>query len=309
MELNRFPFAHTFSIVARDPETGGLGVAVQSHWFSTGSLVTWAEAGVGAIATQSMVEVSYGPLGLDSLRSGRSATETLEQLLAEDERRDLRQVAMIDNNGQVATHTGKRCIANAGHVTGEGFSTQANMMLTSTVWPAMAEAFCISQGPLEDRLLLALEAAQNAGGDIRGQQSAAILVVEGKSTGKRWEGIRVDLRVEDHPAPIDELRRLLNVQKAYRQMNSGDDLLGKGLVPEALEAYRHAAEMLPGQIELPFWQAVTLVDLGQLDEALLIFADIFRTDPNWAELLRRLPAAGLFKDDAIVLDRILRLVK
>jgi uncharacterized Ntn-hydrolase superfamily protein len=309
MELNRFPFAHTFSIVARDSETGSLGVAVQSHWFSTGSLVTWAEAGVGAIATQSMVEVSYGPLGLDLLRSGRSASETLEQLLANDERRDLRQVAMIDNTGQVATHTGKRCIANAGHVTGEGFSAQANMMLTNTVWRAMAEVFRISQGPLEDRLLLALEAAQNAGGDIRGQQSAAILVVEGKSTGKKWEGIRVDLRVEDHPAPIDELRRLLNVQKAYRQMNSGDDLLGKGLVAEALDAYRHATEILPGQIELPFWQAVTLVDLGKLDEALPIFADIFRVDPNWAELVRRLPVAGLIKDDAIVMDQILGLVK
>jgi uncharacterized Ntn-hydrolase superfamily protein len=247
------------------------------------------------------VEVSYGPLGLDLLRSGRSASETLEQLLANDERRDLRQVAMIDNTGQVATHTGKRCIANAGHVTGEGFSAQANMMLTNTVWRAMAEVFRISQGPLEDRLLLALEAAQNAGGDIRGQQ--------GKSTGKKWEGIRVDLRVEDHPAPIDELRRLLNVQKAYRQMNSGDDLLGKGLVAEALDAYRHATEILPGQIELPFWQAVTLVDLGKLDEALPIFADIFRVDPNWAELVRRLPVAGLIKDDAIVMDQILGLVK
>ncbi len=216
---------------------------------------------------------------------------------------------MVDNNGFVATHTGKRCITKAGHTIGEGFSTQANMMLNDTVWPAMAEAFRNSQGPLEDRLLLALEAAQMAGGDIRGQQSAAILVVEGKSTGKTWEGIRVDLRVEDHPTPIDELKRLVNVQKAYRLMNTGDDLLGKKQVAEALEAYRAATNMLPGQIELPFWQAVTLVDLGRLDEALPIFSDIFHVDRNWAELLRRLPAAGLIKDDAVLLDRILGLAK
>jgi uncharacterized Ntn-hydrolase superfamily protein len=309
MALNRFPLAHTFSIVARDPEDGSLGVAVQSHWFSTGSLVTWAEAGVGAIATQSMVEVSYGPLGLEMMRSGKSASETLDQLLAADDGRDMRQVAMLDHKGGVATHTGKRCIAKAGHVTGEDFSVQANMMINDTVWPAMADAFRSSQGFLEDRLLLALEAAQNAGGDIRGQQSAAMLVVEGSSTGKAWEGIRVDLRIEDHPAPIDELKRLVSIQKAYRLMNSGDDLLGKGLVPEALDSYRKAAAMLPGQIELSFWQAVTLADLGRLEEALPIFTDIFRTDPNWAELLRRLPAAGLLKDDPQLLNRILGLVR
>ena len=309
MVINRFPLAHTFSIVARDPLTGSLGVAVQSHWFSTGSLVTWAEAGVGAIATQSMVEVSYGPLGLESMRAGKSATETLEKLLTADTGRDLRQVAMVDHAGCVATHTGKRCIAEAGHIIGEGFSVQANMMLHSTVWPAMAEAYRASTGPLEDRLLQALDAAQSAGGDIRGQQSAAILVVEGKSTGKAWEGIRVDLRVEDHPAPLNELRRLVNIQKAYRLMNSGDDLLGKKQVAEALDAYHRAAAMLPGQIELPFWQAVTLVDLGRLNEALPIFSEIFQTDPNWTELLRRLPAAGLIKDDAEMIKEILGLVK
>jgi uncharacterized Ntn-hydrolase superfamily protein len=309
MVINRFPFAHTFSIVARDPGTGTLGVAVQSHWFSTGSLVIWAEAGVGTIATQSMVEVSYGPLGLESMHTGKSASETLKMLLAADEGRDLRQVAMVDHDGCVVTHTGKRCIAEAGHITGEGFSVQANMMLNDTVWPAMADAYRASAGPLEDRLLKVLEAAQSAGGDIRGQQSAAILVVEAKSTGKAWEGIRVDLRVEDHPTPIDELRRLVTVQKAYRLMNTGDDLLGKKQVAEALEAYHGAAAMLPGQIELPFWQAVTLVELGRLDEALPIFKEIFRTDPNWAELLRRLPAAGLIKDDAGMLNQILGLAK
>jgi uncharacterized Ntn-hydrolase superfamily protein len=307
MKISRFPLAHTFSIVARDTITGSLGVAVQSHWFSTGSLVTWAEAGVGAIATPSLVEVSDGPLGLESLRSGKSASETLKNLLAADEGRELRQVAMIDNKGGVATHTGNRCIAMAGHVMGDGFSTQANMMLNDTIWPAMAEAYRSAQGPLEDRLLTALEAAQTAGGDIRGQQSAAILVVEGKSTGKPWEGIRFDLRVEDHPMPIDELKRLVNIQKAYRLMNTGDDLLSKKRVAEALDAYQSAASMLPGQIELPFWQAVTLADLGKVDEALPIFEGIFHSDPNWVELLRRLPAAGLIKNDTEMLNRILAL--
>jgi len=301
----RFPFAHTFSIVARDPATGALGVAVQSHWFSTGSLVTWAEAGVGAIATQSMVEVSYGPLGLESMRAGKSATETLKQLLEADKGRDLRQVAMVDHNGCVATHTGKRCIAKAGHITGEGFSAQANMMLNDTVWTAMADAYRASTGPLEDRLLAALYAAQSAGGDIRGQQSAAILVVEGESSGKAWEGRVVDLRVEDHPTPIAELSRLVQVQKAYRLMNTGDDLLGKGQVVEAMEVYRSATSMLPGMVELPFWQAVTLADLGRLDEALPIFERIFKSEPAWAELLQRLPAAGLIKDDAEMIKQIL----
>ena len=309
MTNNRFPLAHTFSIVARDAETGEMGVAVQSHWFSTGSLVTWAEAGVGAVATQSMVEVSYGPLGLESMRAGKNSTVTLEKLLAEDENRELRQVAMIDNNGNVATHTGQRCIAEAGHIIGDGFSVQANMMLYPTVWPAMADAYKTTTGSLVDKLLAALTAAQAAGGDIRGQQSSAILVVEGKPNGRPWEGILVDLRVEDHQAPIEELKRLVTVQKAYRLMNSGDDLLGKGQVSEALEVYRNAARMLPGMLELPFWQAVTLADLGRLDEALPIFKEIFIAEPNWAELLRRLPAAGLIKNDAEMLTKILGINK
>jgi len=305
----RFPIAHTFSIVARDPETGEMGVAVQSHWFSTGSLVTWAESGVGAIATQSMVEVSYGPLGLDLMRSGKSSEESLKMLLAGDEGRDLRQVAMVDKNGCVATHTGKRCITEAGHITGDGFSVQANMMLYPTVWPAMAEVYKTTSGNLIDRLLAALTAAQSAGGDIRGQQSAAILVVKGQATGKPWEDRIIDLRVEDHLAPIDELKRLVGVQRAYQLMNKGDDMLGKSQVTEALEAYKNAAAMLPEMLELPFWQAVTLADLGKMDEALPIFKDVFSKEPNWALLLQRLPAAGLIKDDAELLRRILEMAK
>ena len=184
----RFPFAHTFSIVARDPETGQMGVAVQSHWFSTGSLVTWGEAGVGVVATQSMVEVSYGPLGLEGMRQGNSPRQVLDDLLAKDEGRELRQVAMVNSNGLVAAHTGARCIAEAGHEIGEQFSAQANMMLKNTVWHAMAEAFQSCKGDLSERLMAALEAAQNEGGDIRGKQSAAMLVVEGVQTSPSLAG-------------------------------------------------------------------------------------------------------------------------
>ena len=179
-QFNRFPFAHTFSIVARDPLTGQMGVAVQSHWFSTGSLVTWAEAGVGVVATQSMVEVSYGPKGLDGMRSDKSPQAVLSELLAKDDGRELRQVAMVNASGQVAAHTGARCIAEAGHETGEQFSVQANMMLKNTVWHAMAVAFASTSGELSERLMAALVAAQGEGGDIRGKHSAAMLVVKGE---------------------------------------------------------------------------------------------------------------------------------
>ena len=201
--------AHTFSIVARDSESGRMGVAVQSHWFSVGSTVTWAEAGVGAVATQALVEVSHGPLGLDLMRGGRSATEALRALLAADEGRAVRQVAMVDANGEVAVHTGERCIADAGHVAGETFSAQANMMVTADVWPAMTDAYERSRGDFAERMLEALEAGQTAGGDVRGRQSAAILIVEGESTGCPWVDTTMDLRVEDHAKPIKELRRLV----------------------------------------------------------------------------------------------------
>jgi len=297
--------AHTFSIVARDPETGRLGVAVQSHWFSVGSVVTWAEAGVGAVATQSLVEVSYGPLGLALMRAGKSAPEALTALLATDEGRDLRQVAMVDAQGQVAVHTGARCIAEAGHEVGDGFSVQANMMATPDVWPAMAAAYREAKGDLAERLLAALEAGQMAGGDIRGQQSAAILVVEGTSTGRLWADTVMDLRVEDHPEPIRELRRLVRLHRAYEHMNRGDERLGDGKVEEALEEYRAAAALAPHIEELPFWHAVTLADIGRLDEALPIFQRVFAANPAWATLVQRLPAAGLLRDDPEMMRRIL----
>src|SRR5918993_3614224 len=200
---------HTYSIVARDPDTGELGVAVQSHWFSVGPIVAWAEAGVGAIATQSFVDPSYGKNGLDLMRSGKSGPETLKELLAKDEGREVRQVAMIDAQGRVDAWTGKNDIQAAGHIVGKNFSVQANLMLNEKVWPAMAQAFENTRGDLAERMLAALDAAQAVGGDIRGQQSAALVVVTGKPTGQAWKDRTFDLRVDDSADPLKELRRLV----------------------------------------------------------------------------------------------------
>jgi uncharacterized Ntn-hydrolase superfamily protein len=293
--MNKFPFAHTYSIVARDPETGGFGAAVQSHWFSVGSVVTWAEPGVGAVATQANARVSYGPLGLELMRAGFSSKHALQSLLSSDEHAALRQVAMIDARGEVATHTGARCMEAAGHITGEGFSVQANMMANPTVWPAMAEAYRGTQGDLTERLLAALEAAQASGGDIRGQQSAALLVVAGKPSGQPWVDRLFDLRVEDHPTPVQELRRLVRIQRAYTYMNQGDERLAADDIPGALTAYSTAAGLAPEIDEIPFWHAVTLADLGRMEEAQPIFRRVFQQNPDWAILLQRLPPVGMIK--------------
>lgn len=295
---------HTFSIVARDADTGEMGVAVQSHWFNVGRLVAWARAGVGAVATQSMVEVAYGPKGLALMAQGKPAPDALAELLAADEGRALRQVAMVDVQGCVAAHTGARCIAEAAHIVGKGFSVQANMMLNDRVPPAMYEAYTTAKGDLAERLVVALEAAQAAGGDVRGQQSAAILIVPARASERPWDDVVVELRVEDHETPIAELRRLLTVHRAYTRMNLGDDLLGKGRVADALVEYRAAAQMVPDIAELPFWHAVTLADMGRLDDALPIFRDVFARDPNLALLVQRLPAAGMLKDDSQMMIQI-----
>jgi uncharacterized Ntn-hydrolase superfamily protein len=298
--------AHTFSIVARDPATGQLGVAVQSHWFGVGRLVCWAEAGVGAVATQALVKVSYGPLGLERMRQGLSAPQALAELLAADDGRELRQVAMVDARGRVAAHTGQRCMAAAGHKVGDAFSVQANIMVDSQVWPAMAGAYRAAPGDLADRLLAALDAAQAAGGDLRGRQSAALLVVGAQRCAEPWVGVLVELRVEDHPQPLAELRRLLTLHRAYEHMNAGDTLLGQNREEDALLEYRTAAQMAPHIPELPFWQAVTLADLGRVEEALPLFRAVFASDPNLATLVERLPAAGLLRADPPLLARILQ---
>jgi uncharacterized Ntn-hydrolase superfamily protein len=303
------PMANTFSIVARDAMTGQMGIAVQSHWFSVGSVVTWAQAGIGVVATQSLTEISYGPLGLEMMRAGKSAEQALKGLVASDPGEAVRQVAMVDATGKVATHTGSRCIAEAGHVQGESFSVQANMMLNNTVPAAMAKAYSDAladpSADLTERLLRALEAAQAAGGDIRGMQSAAIKVVEAELKPEPWQGVLMELRVEDHPTPLVELRRLVGIQRAYDWMNKGDAMLADGKTLDAFEAYNRAEQLAPEIVELPFWKAVTLADTGKLAEALPVFKEVFAREPIWAELLKRLPASGLIKDDKEMLAAIL----
>jgi len=288
---------HTFSIVARDKKTGEMGVAVQSHWFSVGADVPWAEAGVGAVATQSFVDPSYGPKGLELMRLGKSASETLKQLIAADSGEAVRQVAMVDSKGEVAVHTGKRCVDFAGHRTGDGYSVQANLMLNDKVPSAMANAFETALGDLAERMMMALEAAQEVGGDIRGKQSAAIIMVKAQSSGKSWVDCTVNLRVEDHPEPLKELRRLTSVARAYGHMNAGDAAMEKNDVETALKEYGEAMELAGDNVEIAFWSALTLALKGKVDQASPIFKKVFLEDRNWVEVLKRLPKAGMIPDD------------
>lgn len=306
LQAQRRP-VHTYSIVARDSATGQLGVAVQSHWFSVGPLVPWAEAGVGAIATQSFVDPAYGPLGLDLMRAGKDAEAALKGLLAADPHPEVRQVAFVDARGNAAVHTGEKAIEAAGHQRGRGYSVQANLMLKPTVPAAMARAYENSKGDLTERLLAALEAAQAEGGDIRGRQSAAILVVSGTPSGKPWTDRLVDLRIEDHPEPVKELRRIVHLARAYQHMNAGDDALTREDVAGALREYATAQEMVPDSAtngEMAFWQAVTLVGIGKIDDALPLFRRAFAQDSNWIELVRRLPKAGQLPADTALIRRI-----
>jgi uncharacterized Ntn-hydrolase superfamily protein len=287
---------HTYSIVARDPATGQLGVAVQSHWFSVGSVVSWAEAGVGAVATQSFVDPAYGPRGLELMRGGLSPAQALAALTSVDDGREVRQIAFIDTEGRVAAHTGTRCIREAGHHVGNGFSVQANMMLSDRVVPAMTTAFEAATGDLAERMMQALEAAERAGGDIRGRQSAAMLIVNGASTGRPWADRVLELRVEDHPDPLAELRRLITVHRAYEHMNAGDVAVEKGDLDLAKAEYTAAADLLPGSLEVQYWAAVTLATVGELEAALPVFRKVFAADPNWVELTRRLVKPGIIPD-------------
>jgi len=299
---------HTFSIVARDTATGELGVAVQSHWFSVGTTVSWAEAGVGAVATQSFVNKSFGIRGLNLLRNGLTAQQALDSLLATDEGREVRQVAIVDIHGNIATHTGKNCIDYAGHVQGNGFSVQANMMLTNKVPKAMAVAFEESKGKIfAERMLLALEAAQKAGGDIRGQQSAALLIVPGRSDNKPWDERIVDLHVEDHSTPLKELRRLYTVHLAYQHMNNGDLAVEKNDMANAMKEYNAAMELIPENLEMQYWTAITLANNKQLSKALPILKAVFRKNPHWKELTRRLPKVNLLTVNKNDLEKILSL--
>ncbi len=298
-------FAHTYSIVAMDPETGEMGVAVQSHWFSVGSIVAWGEAGVGVIATQSFVNVSFGPRGLQMMKDGMTAPEVVDKLIELDEGRDVRQLAILDVNGNVKAYTGKNCIPGAGHIVGDNYSVQANLMLNEKVWSAMSEAFEKSKGPLAERMIAALEAAQEVGGDIRGKQSASILVVKGESTGKVWEDRLIDLRVEDHPNPVKEIKRLLKVHRAYEHMNKGDLAVEHGDMELAMQEYSAAEEMFPENEEMKYWHAVTLVNNGDLDNALPLFKEVFSKNTDWKILTPRLVPIGLLLTSEENLGKIL----
>lgn len=322
----------TYSIVARDPATGQIGVAVQSHWFAVGQIVPWAEAGVGAVATQSFVDPSYGKLGLDLLRAGKSAPDTLRALLGGDAACEVRQVGVIDANGNVATFTGARDIVAAGGIAsnatstndvkcgsfggtlsvGKDFAVQANLMENDKVWPAMARAFTDTKGDLAERMLAALDAAQSVGGDIRGKQSAALVVVGAKSTGRSWQDRVFDVRVDDAPDPLAELRRLVALQRAYNHMNAGDLAVEHKDHEAALREYRAAEQIASSTAGIPqsrlaemtYWHAVSLVNMGRVDESLPLFARVFKLEPSWRELTPRLRRSGLLPDDEALIARI-----
>ncbi|MEE9464079.1 MAG: DUF1028 domain-containing protein, partial [Candidatus Neomarinimicrobiota bacterium] len=297
----------TYSIVARDPATGQLGVAVQSHWFSVGSAVTWARAGVGAVATQSFVLVDYGPDGLELMTDGVSAPDALRQLVAADEGRAGRQVAMIDAAGNVDAYTGESCIQAAGNYVGENYSVQANLMLSDQVWPRMAEAYENATGDLADRMMAALEAAEAVGGDIRGRQSAAMLIVSGEKQEQPWQGVLLELRIEDHPDPLAELRRLIRMHRAYEHMNTGDLAIEHEDEQLALKEYGAAMEMFPDNLEMQYWTAVSMANMGRLDEAVDMFKGIFAQDENWRTLLPRLVDSELIEQKDV--EKILKMVK
>lgn len=325
---------NTFSIVARDPETGQMGVAVQSHWFAVGQIVPWAEAGVGAVATQSFVDPSYGKLGLDLLRAGKSAPAVLRGLLGGDASCEVRQVGVVDASGVVATFTGSRDILAAGGIAGNAtgsdqvqcgshggtlsvgrdFAVQANLMANDRVWPAMAKAYSETKGDLATRMLAALDAAQAEGGDIRGKQSAALIIVNAKSTGRPWQDKLYDLRVDDDPQPLAELRRLVSLQRAYNHMNAGDLAVEHKDNEAALREYSAAEKIASSTTGIPqsrhaemiYWHAVALANMQRVDESLPLFAKAFAMEPAWRELTPRLVRSGLLPDDPKLIDRIVK---
>ncbi len=300
--------AHTFSIVAMDTASGEMAIGVQSHWFSVGTIVSWGRSGVGVVATQSFINPAYGPNGLDLMAQGKTAEEALQILVEADRGRDYRQVAFLDVNGVVSTYTGKSCVASASHAMGEYYSVQANMMLNDDVVPAMSRAFVEHNDlPLAERVLKVLQAAQAAGGDIRGKQSAALIVVGPEVTDEPWTDHQIDLRVDDHQDPLGEMDRLLRVFRAYEHMNRGDLAVEHQDMELALEEYGAAEQMFPRNLEMKYWKAVALANKGRLEEALPIFEYVFDRDKNWKELTGRLPASGLLTVSENELQEILKL--
>jgi uncharacterized Ntn-hydrolase superfamily protein len=298
-DYQRDPLAHTFSIVARDSLTGEMGVAVQSKYFSVGPTVAWGEAGVGVVATQSFVRREYGPDGLKLLKEGKTAEQVVKILTEADSGRNVRQIGVIGMKDHAASFTGIKCIPFAGGFAEKDFAVQANLMLNDEVWPAMAKAFKETKGPLAERMISALQAGQDAGGDVRGQQSAAILIVNPVATGKPWVDRSIDLRVEDHPEPIKELKRLLHIFRAYKHVDAGDVAVERNDMSAAIKEYSKAEAMLPEDVEMKFWRAVTLVNKGQVAEALPLFKTVFAKDNNWTLLVPELRKVEvLICDDA-----------
>jgi len=294
-DIMKGPFAHTYSIVARDERTGEIGAGVQSHWFSVGTVVPWSLAGVGAVVTQSFTNPAFGPQGLKFLSEGKAPKKIVEELVSKDEGRDFRQLAVIDLQGRSFAHTGKKCVAEAGHISGKNFSVQANMMLRDTVWPAMAEAFESSEGPLADRIMASLNAAEAEGGDARGRQSAAMVVVKAKGTGEVWKDRLIDLRVDDHRDPLKELERLLKVHRAYESMDNGDVALEKGEMSDALKHYSNAEKLFPRNEEMIFWHAVGLANNMRFEDAVPLFTKAFKRNPKWRVMVPRLMVNGTLR--------------
>ena len=301
------PFAHTYSIVARDSVTGEMGVAVQSHWFSVGTTVAYGEAGVGVVATQSLVNPMYGPKGLALMKQGLSAQQSLDALTHNDAGQMYRQVAMLNTKGEVAAHTGSDCIDMAGDRQGKNFSVQANMMLKNTVWDAMAIAFENTKGSLAERMMASMKAAENEKGDIRGKQSAAILIVSGTATGNSWEDRLMDLHVEDHENPLEELERLMNIHKAYDYMNKGDLAMEDGDSKEAEHLYLQAQNLFPENLEMKYWYAVNLLNNKETTKALPILKSIFKEDKNWQVLIPRLVKSKLLSISEKDLEKVMKL--
>lgn len=303
------PFAHTFSIVAIDTASGEMAIGVQSHWFSVGSIVSWGKSGIGVVATQSFVNPSYGPHGLKLISEGKTANEALDILTLKDEGRAYRQVAFLDTRGNIATYTGDKCVQSAGHIVGKNFSVQANMMLNDQIVPAMAKAFKeTSNLPLAERVVETLKAAQEAGGDIRGKQSAVLLVYNTNKVEQEWLDKKINLRVDDHEKPIMELERLLKVHRAYEHMNNGDLAVEHGDMIKALKEYAAAEKMFPENLEMKYWKAIALANNNRIHEALPIFKEIFSKDVNWIEMTKRLPSSGLLDVSEEDMDKILNVL-
>jgi uncharacterized Ntn-hydrolase superfamily protein len=297
----------TYSIVARDDRTGEMGVAVQSHYFSVGSIVSWARAGVGAVATQSNAEISYGPLGLELMGAGKSAPDALQALLRADPKRESRQVAMVDSKGRAAAHTGAECIPFAGHVVGDSFSCQGNIMRSEKVWTSMRDSFLGSRGlPFAERLVGALEAGEEAGGDIRGRQSAAMVVVSADISPSYWLGKQIELRVEDHPEPVPELKRLLRYQRGYDWVSKGDDFVSSKKYTDALVAYQKALELVPEVDELKYWVGISLLATDQKERGLSMVKELFARDRNWIQVTRGILQTKSPPIDPALVEELLR---